>query len=149
MATKFIVVGAKVTQTKVPCTYGAGEEWACSATERCGYCEDGLEDSFSSDCPEAEFSVLNAPPILRTLGVTEEDHPYGGVTFEGLPDFRRRIVLALNKDLSPLAKDFTMRPGNPTVFSMGVTEESMARRYRQLDEVCVAAQERGSGIRWY
>ena len=149
MSTTFSVMGAKVSYTKIPCTYGAGEEWACSEAERCGYCDNGMEDVRTSDAPEANFSNVNAGRLLLALGVMG-DPSYGEVKAGDIPAFRRAIVRALNKDMSPLATPFshTKRPGKDEVFQMEVTEESFQRRFEAVDAICKVAQEREVGIHW-
>lgn len=150
MSITFSVQGSKTKVTFQPCTFGLNEEWACTETNRCGYCKDGVEEVYTTDSPEANFSNANAAALLRSLGVREEDTSYGEIAHSDLPTFRREIFYLMNQDLKSLEIPYsdTKRPGFPRVIQSEVTSESMLRRLRQLDEVCRAAQDSQAGVRW-
>ncbi len=151
MSVTFAVAGAGHDVERVPCTFGEGEEWACSPDARCGYCDNGLEERHVPRAPEVNMANVSAAAVLDVLGETSE--PFGEWPLAQLPALRRRIVRALSTNQLAQHEQAAYAHGGPgtghaRVVFAGMDEARLSRRLRDLDTVLAAAQAAQASVVW-
>lgn len=152
MSVTFRVDGAGARMERVPCTYGEGTSWACSPAERCGYCDDGVEEQRVPLAPEADMANVSAAAILRLLGV--ESAPCGDWPLARIPTLRRAIVRALSTsaaitaEVVPASAHGGPGTGRARVIDGGMDQERITRNLRALDAVLAAAQAAQTSVTW-
>lgn len=143
MSVTFYIPDARTTLTMIPCTYGAGESWACSPEERCGHCADGLEECIESEAPEIVMSQVTGGVILRALGLYSVEL-YGFLAVKDIPQVRRQIVRLLN--LGGYETYPTESLGKHHL--AGVSDERIQHWLKELDLVLAAGQTMGHRVSW-
>ena len=147
MSVTFWVPQAPRTRAMVPCTYQG-----CADDNRCGYCADGLEEQVTSPAPDLNLANGNAAVVLAVLGIPSADvELYGSLAGDDIASTRRRIVRALNVDLTVYerANDAGMGPRRGArVITQGLDTEGIRERLTRLDAVLAYAQANGHEVHW-
>lgn len=100
------------------------------------------------------WSNMNAYPILRLLGVKEDDLPNGSMK---LPEMRRALLKAMNINISKAVRDPEIIYGKPReispgvtqmrplrMFDMGLSEEDIKERLEKLLKFVAMSIEQGA-----
>ena len=98
------------------------------ADPNCGLCHGEGSSQIRDWKPQISinWSNMNAYPILRLLGVKEDDLPNGSMK---LPEIRRALLKALNTSVSSAARDKEIIHGKPREVSPGVMEMRPLRMF--------------------
>lgn len=98
---------------------------------------------------EVNLSNANFAQILRiidnNLYLIQQEECYYSISHEKLPEFRRKIIAAMNKNLKPFTYD-SYREGN--MFHGGIDVDYISGRMVQMLEIIDNAQKRGLDVHW-
>ena len=152
MSTTFNCPDAPHRYVRIPCS-SPSMGLVCREGERCGYCDDGFEESVETDAPSANMTGVNARAVLSALGLLEfGDVSYGRIEHARVPDALRRILRVLNTDgaveahARPASEDVGARGARSIDF--GEDGDDFADRVRRLRTVLVYAADNGYSVSW-
>lgn len=112
---------------------------------------------------QVNFSNHNAKAVLGLLGFKGDARIMGSLSCKEIPALRRKVVEAMNGDLSDLTEEPYRIPGGwagtrieqggiqrmgAEVVFFGNTDEDTLRRLTLIDGLLSAAQKLGLGVSW-
>jgi len=148
----FHIPDAPHRYVRVPCT-SPDMGLVCREGDRCGYCDDGLEESVDTDAPSVNLSGVNAAAFFAATGMDAYgDRSCGYIEHGRIPDAIRRILRAVNTDGVAEAH---ARPAHDTVGAMGARSvdlgedaDDFVERAQRVQAVLVYAADHGFGVAW-
>ncbi len=163
MSVTFWIPDAPRTRLMVACTSeiysgdptsgGTGNMEACKPGKACGYCQDGMEETWESPAPELNIANETARLLLLALNLPYMPFHdlYGSIEPKQIPSVRRSIVRALStgvpeREAVPGFESNVARQAH--VISYGVSPERIRDRLMRLDAVLVYAQKHGQKVTW-
>ena len=148
MSVTFWIPDAPRTRLKTACTskvHDTGEP--CKTGKSCGYCQDGIEESWESSAPE--LNVANETAIVL-LGILEipcgPTDLYGSLEPTQIPTVRRNIVRALSTKI-PERKAICGSVSKNYIY-IGVEPERIRDRLSRLHAVLAYAQQNSQRVSW-
>jgi hypothetical protein len=152
VSTTFHIPDAPHRYTRVPCS-SPSMGLTCTAEERCGYCDDGLETVVETDAPSVNVSNDNAAAFLAATGFhVYGDQGFGYIAHDRIPDAIRRILRAVNTD--GVAEAYA-RPAHDTVGALGARSvdlgedaDDFVERAQRVQAVLVYAADHGYAVAW-
>lgn len=130
----------------------------CTKNDRCGYCQDGWEETWISDAPELNLTNSNARLVLEAIGMPSGEDLYGSFEVKHIPAVRRQIVRALNHQLPSRSVaidkmlnyvDAVQNGANRARFiDCSITESGIRDRLVRLDAILHYAQQHNYRITW-
>lgn len=152
MSTTFHIPAAPHRYVRVPCT-SPGMGLVCRDGDRCGYCDDGFEESVETEAPSVNLSGVNASVVLDIIGYREYgDRSCGTVPHDRIPDALRRILRAVNTDG---VVDAHVRPAHDVLGELGARSIDLGEdagdvrnRIERVRDVLVYAVDNGYGVSW-
>jgi len=136
----------------------------CTPEEPCGYCDDGYQTRWFSDCPSVKLSNANTRDIGGLLGLGRET--CGTIRHADIPAILRRIMVVKAKDSerAHLVRESSDTRGptrvvqddngvdristGPRMIDCGNQDAHTIARLNALQHLLVWAQERGYDVSW-
>jgi len=149
MSITFSSPASRVSYITQPCDFPG-----CREGDRCGYCDDGIEQIRVTEAPELNFSNGNAHIIINVLGLPQDDpmDMWGKVPPELIPTVRQRITYLRNSPLSlaPHTRETsdTQLPGQCRIVCGGIDAQAILSRLERLDVLFAWAQEHNAEVCW-
>jgi hypothetical protein len=98
------------TRSRCSTSRGLCDFAGCRPGARCGYCDDGFVEHAVTEAPEMILANVTARVVLELVAIDSDDL-YGCRRLEEIPEVRRRMVRALNANLSDQRQEPSVRGG--------------------------------------
>jgi hypothetical protein len=96
-----------------------------------------------ANSPEINVANMNAALMFSALGIAPKS--YGNIDPNDVATWRRAILGALNRDLTPYTREAVHED---RYIGHGLDVEGIRDRLRRLDAVLAYAQSIGAGVAW-